>query len=189
MSDFHAGPRDHALVLRRARAAHNSRHSRLVRRVMELRQRPVGDPDGWDRHHALERRVRSLTTGYWIDRDRWSTEVAYARSLEELSFIRRVSNAADDRELTRSTTLRDRRLLFPDVMPTFDDFSVADTRRNMKERLLEHRLRRDLGLVVAAHAMESTAADRYWIRTVYPTLPAAFAEVEVPRGSMWRCPR
>ncbi len=95
--------------------------------------------------------------------------MAFARSLEELSFICRVSNAANHRELSRSTALCYKRLLFLDVIATFDDFSVADTRRNIKERPLDHLLRQDLGLVIPVHVIELTAADRYWIRTVYST--------------------
>ncbi len=67
-------------------------------------------------------------------------------------------------------------------MPTFDDFLFVDTRRSLKEMTLEHRPRHDLRLVIPAHVVDATAPDRYWVRSVYPTLPTALAEVEVLRG-------
>ncbi len=97
-----------------------------------------GDPSGRDWRYAQERSVRALTTGYWIDLDRWAAEVAYARTLSELTFIRRVSDAANDRDLRRSTALRNRLLLFLDAMPTFDYFSFVDSCRSLQERTLEH---------------------------------------------------
>ncbi len=40
-----------------------------------------------------------------------------------------------------------------------------------------------MGFLVPAHAIETTVADRHWIRSVYLSPPAALAEVEMPRGS------
>ncbi len=70
--------------------------------------------------------------------------------------------------------------MFLDAMPTFDDFSFVVTRLSVKERTLEHRLRHDLCLLVPVYAIEATAADRHWVRSVYPTPPTALAEVEGP---------
>ncbi len=68
----------------------------------------------------------------------------------------------------------------PGRVSAFDDFSLVYT--SLKKRTLEHRLRYALGLVIPAHVVEATAADRYWDRSVYQTLQTALAKVRDAPG-------
>ncbi len=46
-----------------------------------------------------------MGSGLFIDQTRYETEVPYARSVEDLEFVRQISAAAEDRDLFRSMAL------------------------------------------------------------------------------------
>ncbi len=119
-----------------------------------------------------------MCSGVFIDPDRYDTEVPYARSVEEVEFVRQISAAADDRDLFRSTAIWDYRFLSNCALPVYDQFSTRDTRRPFCERRAERKRRHSNGLLVPSHAGEVAAITRSTAERIFPHPPSYLKELE-----------
>ncbi len=152
----------------------------MAYRVSALTEYDVQEPDGWLWRWFLRDRAHATDSGVFIDPDRYETEVPYARSVEELEFVRQISAAPDERDLFRSTAIWDYRLLSNCPLPIYDQFSTRDTRRPFYESRAERKRRHCNGLLVPFHAGEVSAISRSTAERIFPIPPSYLKELEVP---------